>query len=238
MCSRFVLNHSSLLLQQWYEAACIPEFEPRFNIAPGNAIPTVHQDAIGYAIKIMRWGFIPAWVDNPAVAPMLHNARGETVAEKPMFRQSFSTRRCIIPASGYYEWKVGAGKKSRQPFYLSLRDGTPLSFAGIWESTVTSTGHVLDTCTIVTTKANSLVEPIHHRMPVLLAKEDWQAWLGIGATVSDLMPLLRPYPAEEMQAWEVDSAVDLALNDGPGLLQPLAGNIDSAGNTGNHPALL
>jgi putative SOS response-associated peptidase YedK len=224
MCSRFVLNHSSSLLQQWYSVVCVPDIEPRYNIAPGNAVQTLRATAEGHCMGPMRWGFIPAWAEDPVSAPMLHNARCETVAEKPMFRHALRTRRCLIPASGFYEWKAAPRQKFKRPFFLSLRDGNPLSFAGLWEVATTGHSQILETCTIVTSKANALVEAIHHRMPVLLDREDWAIWLDPAASINDLIPLMRPYPVNRMQAWEVTGAVDRTLLNDPGLTLPLAGD--------------
>lgn len=173
--------------------------------------------------SLMRWGFIPSWAKDPATMPMLNNARSETVAEKPMFRQAFRRRRCLIPASGFYEWKAVPGQRSKQPFYISLKDGTPMSFAGLWESARTANGETLDTCTILTTEANAALQPIHHRMPVLLDRQDWNVWLGTEpASEETLMRLLQPFDAERMQVWGVSHACNKVVNDNPSLLLPIA----------------
>jgi putative SOS response-associated peptidase YedK len=234
MSSRYVLNHPPHLLQQWYEILRMPDFHPHYNIAPGSTVLVVRATPTGRVCTASRWGFIPSWADDPSCVPMLHNARSETVAEKPMFRKAFRGRRCLIPASGYYEWQSASGRKLKQPYYISLRDGAPLSFAGLWDSALTTSGEAVDTCAIVTTKANTLIEPIHHRMPVLLARESWSAWLDPDTAVPNLLALLQPYPSEQMQAWEVADAVNRALNDDPALLLPRAGSKDG----GVQPALL
>lgn len=221
------MNHSPRHLQQWFEASRMPEFAPRFNIAPGNAVLAVRAAPLGRETVVMRWGFVPSWADDTASAPILHNARCETVAEKPMFREAFRSRRCLIPASGFYEWKSVARQKFKQPFYLSLRDGSPLSFAGLWDCTLTETGQAVEACVIVTTKANAIIEPIHHRMPVLLDREAWALWLDAEASVADLLALLRPHPPERMQVWEVAANVNCMLDDSPALLAPLAGKTDA-----------
>lgn len=226
MCGRYVMNHPPHLLQQWYEALRVPDFAPRYNIAPGSTVLVMRASPAGPMLSTSRWGFIPSWADDPGCVPMLHNARGETVAEKPMFRKAFRTQRCLVPASGFYEWQSATGKKVKQPYYISLRDGTPLSFAGLWDSVLGPSGDTLETCAIVTTKANALIEPIHHRMPVLLARESWAAWLNPATPLPELLALLQPYPGDQMQAWEVAPAVNRALNDEPALLLPLAGSED------------
>lgn len=235
MCGRFVLDHPSHLLRQWYELAHIVDIHPRYDIAPGHAVTVVRATASGNEMALMRWGFIPSWADDPSCMPMLHNARGETVAEKPMFRHAFRQRRCLIPATGFYEWKSAAGQKLRQRYYLSLRDGTPLSFAGVWDCASGVTGAAVETCAIVTTKANGLVEPIHHRMPVLLDREDWPLWLDADAAVPELLALLRPYPPDRMQLWEVADPHEGAATDDRAMLTPLAG---TDGGGGAQPALL
>lgn len=201
----------------------MPDFDARFNIAPSSSILTIRTNEKGLTGSLMRWGFIPAWAKDPGAMPMLNNARGETVAEKPMFRQAFRRRRCLIPASGFYEWKAVPGQKSKQPFYISLKDGNPMSFAGLWESSRAEDGSRVDTCTIITTEANEVLQPIHHRMPVVLERKDWDTWLS-PEPVEDarLMELIASSDAEKMQAWGVAHAVNKVTNDSPALLLPIA----------------
>jgi len=140
---------------------------------------------------------------------MLNNARCETEAAKPTFRQAFQRRRCIIPASGFYEWQALPGQKTKQPFYLSHQDGTPMSFAGIWETVSTTDGERLDTCAILTTGANAIMQPIHDRMPVILARDSWDAWLIPGpVNLGQLQALMAPPDPENLQACRVSTAVN------------------------------
>lgn len=194
----------------------------RYNIAPGSPVLVVRAFPGMREMSTMRWGFIPAWADNPASVPMLHNARAETVAEKPMFRLSFRRRRCLVPASGYYEWHSDAATRRKHPFYLSLHDGSPISFAGLWDAATLPNGQVIETCAIITTKSNALVEPIHNRMPVMLDRQNWEQWLDEQTQVADLLAMLQPYPSERMQAWEVGDDVNRAASDTPALLLPRA----------------
>ncbi|HEV2612833.1 MAG TPA: SOS response-associated peptidase [Noviherbaspirillum sp.] len=222
MCGRFSLHHQPDALQDWYKAP-MPEYVQHFNIAPTASIVVVRSDAGSRAGTRMRWGFIPSWAKDPAALPMLHNARGETVAEKPMFRRALRKRRCLIPASGFYEWKAVLGQKSKQPFYVSLKDDSPMSFAGLWECGRTVEGELLETCTIITTSANDMLAPIHHRMPALIDPADWDLWLD--TEIEDVaLPasLLRPFDAERMQVWGVSHAVNRVANDEPKLLLPIA----------------
>lgn len=201
----------------------MPDFDVRYNIAPGSHIVAVRATAQGRSGCMMRWGLIPSWAKDPASLPMLHNARGETVAEKPMFRQAFKRRRCLIAASGFYEWKAVPGQKSKQPFYVSFKDGNPMSFAGLWETAKTPDGGTQDTCTIITTEANAVLEPIHHRMPMILDRRDWKRWLDPEVVdAAPLLDLIKPFDADNMQAWGVSHAVNKVANDDPKLVLPIA----------------
>jgi putative SOS response-associated peptidase YedK len=223
MCGRYTLQHAPEFIEAWFEAIFMPDYALRYNIAPGSNIIAVRNTADGQAGAIMRWGFIPAWAKDPASMPMLNNARGETVAEKPMFRQAFRRRRCLIPASGFYEWKAVPGQRSKQPFYISFRDGTPMSFAGLWETSKSTDGVKVDTCTIITTDANAVLAPIHHRMPVVLDREDWDTWLSTEPVANEMLEsLIKPHDADKMQAWGVSHAVNKVINDSPALLLPIA----------------
>ncbi|HYD95981.1 MAG TPA: SOS response-associated peptidase [Noviherbaspirillum sp.] len=223
MCGRFASNTPPWQLQQWYDALSYPDTAPRYNIAPGTMIAVVRDSPDGRAGSLMRWGFIPAWARDPSSMPMLNNARGETVAEKPMFRQAFRRRRCLIPASGFYEWKAVPGQRTKQPFFISFSDGTPMSFAGIWETSRKADGTSIDTCTILTTEANAVLAPIHHRMPVLVDRADWATWLAAEPVPdAELLQLVKPFDPARLQAWGVAHAVNKVVNDDPSLLQPIA----------------
>lgn len=209
----------------------MPDFPSRYNIAPGSIIAAVRQVPEGRIGSRMRWGFIPSWAKDPASMPMLHNARGETVNDRPMFRTAFRRRRCLIPASGFYEWKAVQGQQPKQPFYISFRDGTPMSFAGLWDTARTADGDTIETCTIITTEANAVLAPIHNRMPVIIDRKDWDTWLGTethaeeagtDSGVEMLNTLLVPFETGNMQVWGVAHAVNKVTNDNPALLQPIA----------------
>lgn len=201
----------------------MPAFDVRYNIAPGSRIVALRMSEQGRTGCMMRWGLIPSWAKDPAAMPMLHNARGETVAEKPMYRRALGRRRCLIPASGFYEWKTVPGQRSKQPFYVSHKDGSPMSFAGIWASAQAADGTMFDSCTIITTEANALLDPIHHRMPLLLKRDDWQRWLDPQPVdPACLLDLIAPCDAWNMQVWGVSHAVNKVANDDPKLLLPIA----------------
>ncbi len=190
---------------------------PLFNVAPTQAIPVVVETDQARELRTMRWGFRPSWSkDGGRPAPI--NARGETLTERPMFRGAVAKGRCVIPATGFYEWQSVVGRKARQPWYFQLKDGGPFGFAGLW----TPGPDGQDTAAIVTTAANALVAEVHDRMPVILARDAEADWLDRSETSpSAVLGLLAPYPAEAMAGWSVSSLVSSAANDGPELVRPL-----------------
>lgn len=242
MCGRFTLYADPEILIQQFALANIPEFAPRYNIAPTQPVALVRpvrkqsgdlsdvQDSAQDSAVVERdltyaiWGLIPSWAKDPTIGARMINARSETAAEKPSFRAAMRRRRCLIPANGFYEWqRVGKGK---QPYYISLRNDEPVAFAGLWESWAGPDGGVLDTCTILTTEPNELLADIHNRMPVILAQEDYADWLADGAELTPrevglLQHLLRPYDAEKMRAYPVSTYVSRAGNEGPDCIAPL-----------------
>ena len=201
---------------------------PSWNIAPSTRICSITADpAGGRHLLRMRWGLIPSWAKDASIGHKLANARGETVAEKPSFRSAFKQRRCIIPASGFFEWKSEQGVK--QPWYVSLKSGEPMAFAGLWETwharneTGDENGEVaaITSCCIIITAANVLMEPIHDRMPVILDREQWSTWLSPQVHQADkLLPLIRSHDATSMQVWPVTREVNrVGLRDDAGLVE-------------------
>lgn len=177
MCSRFILTIPPDVLARLFgivEASAA--WDARFNIAPGQDIVLVRADGAERRGATARWGLVPAWAKDPAIGHKLVNARVETLAEKPSFREAFRRRRCIIPASGFYEWRPG---RDAQPYRIAMRDDAPFAFAGLWERWSGPDGP-RDTCVIVTTEASRTVSPIYHRMPVILEPDDCGAWLDAG----------------------------------------------------------
>jgi putative SOS response-associated peptidase YedK len=219
MCGRYALKASPAEIVAAFGLAECADFSPRYNIPPGTDIPVVRLSPEGKRVlHLLRWGLIPHWAKDPAIGAKLNNARGESVAEKPSFREAFRRRRCLIPASGFYEWQAPAdGGKLKQPFYVSLAGGQPMALGGLWESWQSPDGGIVRTCCIVTTAANELMAPIHDRMPVIVAPEHWQDWLAAPAEAA--LPLVAPAPASGMRAWPVNRRVSRTVDDDAGLTE-------------------
>ena len=199
------------------------ENSPRYNVAPTQAVLTVTNRDVRHA-EYMRWGLIPSWAKDASIGNRMINARGETVAQKPSFRNALQRRRCLVLADGFYEWqKVGKGK---QPMRIVLKSREPFAFAGLWESWRNPEGETIRSCTIITTEANDLLRPIHERMPVILPRELEEFWLDGDVTDSAaLTDVLSPYPDEPMEAYEVSPLVNKATNNGADLVVPVGGGL-------------
>jgi putative SOS response-associated peptidase YedK len=225
MCGRFTLHTAPGLLAELFDLPAEPYLAPRYNIAPTQPVAIVRTQGADAAREwaLVHWGLIPSWSKDPSIGARLINARAETVEEKPSFRAAFRRRRCLIPTDGFYEWqRVG---KAKQPYYITLEEGAPFAFAGLWETWVGPDGSALDSCTIVTTEANALMEPLHTRMPVIVDPEDYGLWLGRGAEtpkdeLGGLVDLLRPYPPERMAARTVSKYVNSPFNEGAECIAP------------------
>jgi putative SOS response-associated peptidase YedK len=226
MCGRFALNETPVKLAEHFDLSGDLDLSPSWNIAPSSRICSIAADVDGRRHLLrMRWGLIPSWAKDASIGNKLSNARGETVAEKPSFRSAFKQRRCIIPASGFYEWKSAQGVK--QPWYVSLKSGEPMAFAGLWETwhpkDAKSEAETITSCCIITTGANALMEPIHDRMPVILDREQWSTWLSPQVHEADkLLPLIHQHDPDAMQAWPVTREVNrVGLRDDAGLAERL-----------------
>lgn len=222
MCGRFALAATGEEVAAHYQLAEVPFIAPRFNIAPTQPVAAVRLD-LGGARQLthFQWGLIPSWSKDPSMGSKLINARAETASEKPAFRAAFKRRRCLIPATGFYEWQaVGKGK---QPMYIHGAGGGLLSLAGLWEIWHAPDGGELATCTILTTSPNDLMEPIHNRMPLILDPGDYDMWLDPSTEVDQLNHLLRPFATDELAAYPVSTAVNRPQNDSEACIAPLAG---------------
>jgi putative SOS response-associated peptidase YedK len=194
-----------------------PNWEPTWNMAPTRDAPVVrlHPETRVRHLDLLRWGLVPNWAKDPKSVRQPINARAETAATSPMFRDALVRRRCLVPADVFYEWQATA--EGKQPFAIARTDGQPMVFAGLWEGWRGADGTVMRTFTIVTTGANATLRPLHERMPVVLEAPDWPAWLG--ETEIDPAPLLRA-SAAEFRVWRVGKAVNNVRNDSAALLEP------------------
>lgn len=223
MCGRFTLTASPSDLQQVIPTLQIPDsLQPRYNIAPAQPIPTLlnHPDR---RLSWQRWGLIPRWAKDPAIGHKLINARAETLSQKPSFRDPLRRQRCLVLADGFYEWRAQTSRK--QPIYIHLTDRRPFAFAGLWDRWRDPQGQWITTVTLITTQPNALVQPIHSRMPVILSPADFDLWLSpqtySGADLEPLLALLRPYPAEAMQAYPVSTQVNSPQRDDPDCIRSI-----------------
>jgi len=220
MCGRFVITSPPAALREMFGYAEQPNFPPRHNIAPTQPIPVVIVENGGRHFRLMRWGLLPAWVKDPRQFTLLINARGETVQDKPAFKNAFKRRRCLIPADGYYEWQAADGRK--RPFFIHRRDGHPFGLAGLAETWTGPNGEELDTVAIVTAAASRDLAVLHHRVPVTIAPEDFARWLDCAAFAADAAMDLLHAPAEGEFAWhEVSIRVNHVANDDAQLILPI-----------------
>jgi putative SOS response-associated peptidase YedK len=195
---------------------------PRYNIAPSQPI-VVLLGSDPRTLTVVLWGLVPFWAKNPSIGSRLINARAETVDEKPAFRTSFKSKRCLILADGFFEWMKVPGRREKTPMHISLKDGRVFAFAGLWSHWQGPDGTELTTATIITTSPNALVSDIHNRMPAILAPEVHSLWLDTAHFErSRLKELLRPFPAEEMRAVPVSRAVNNVRHDAPDCIEPAA----------------
>lgn len=226
MCGRFALKAPPAEVITQFGLQTCPDFAPRFNIAPTSDVLVIrHKPDTGRVGQLVRWGLVPSWAKDPSIGAKLNNARAETVAEKPSFRASFAKHRCLIPASGFFEWcpVSEGGKVRRQPYYIRPADENGLfALAGLLARWRSEAGYDLITTCIITTGPNGVMEPIHDRMPVILAPEAWEAWLGAeNAPTVALKGLLVPAPEAGMVAYPVGMAVNRTGVEGEELIQPL-----------------
>ncbi len=220
MCGRFALATEKHILEMLYQLEIRPDFDllPRYNIAPSQKVVACRlaPEAPKRELVALKWGLIPFWADDPAIGSRMINARSETVASKPSFRDAFKKRRALVPISGFYEWKKEEGGK--QPYYICRRDAKPFSLAALWELWDKGSEPV-ESCTIITTTANTLIAPLHERMPVIIGSQDYQCWLDPHSEAEALQELLQPYPPKELVSYPVSRLVNSPANEGPELIE-------------------
>lgn len=238
MCARYTLKSTADVLQQEFELPELPELPPRYNIAPTQAVLAIRESDAGVReATFLHWGLIPSWAKDPGIGTKLINARSETLLEKPSYRVAFKRRRCLIPADGFFEWHeesefpetdlfgevTKSGKTYKQPMWFHRKDERPFAFAGLWEYWETAEGGPIESCTIITTTANELLAQYHDRMPVILHREDYSAWLRKSdENANGLVSLLAPFPAEEMTAYDVTRKMSNPRYDFEDCIEPLS----------------
>lgn len=221
MCGRFTRKENFQKMAEQLGLKILPPWPPRYNIAPSQLVACVRTNPeTGDRECIdLKWGLVPSWAKDPAIGNRLINARGETVSEKPAFRRAFRQQRCLVLADGFYEWmREGKGK---QPYYVHLQDRRPFALAGLWERWEKQEP-ALETCTLITTGPNALMEPIHNRMPVILPERSYASWLDPGFNEpAYLKGLLHPFEAGQMETYPVSPLVNNPRNESPQCIQPL-----------------
>lgn len=236
MCGRFTLATPAEEWAALFGLDEVPSLPARYNIAPTQNVPIVragrearlrrrHEEPEGARgrpgreLALVRWGLVPHWAKEAGAGPTLINARSETVAEKPSFRDAFHQRRCLVVADGFYEWQATGGRK--QPYWIGMDDRRPFAFAGLWDRWQPEGAEALDSCTILTTDANEALRSLHDRMPVILDSHDYDRWLDPDVVTWDIEPLLRPYPPDRMAFFPVSTRVNWVDHDDPACIEPL-----------------
>ena len=222
MCGRFSATFSFREIKLRWNLQGDLSFEPRYNIAPSQSVPVIVRTEDRNEAKLMKWGLVPSWAPDPSIGNRMINARAETLLEKPSFRNLVSQRRCLIPADGFYEWRREGNRKV--PVWIHLKKKEPFAFAGLWDAwRNVEFGDVLNTFTIITTDPNTLLRPIHNRMPVIYDEAMGRHWLehSFGSWSMGLAAALRPWPAEYMEAHDVSPLVNSPENDSPDCIKPL-----------------
>jgi putative SOS response-associated peptidase YedK len=221
MCGRYDLNATPRMVEAVFANVNHEDFPPRYNIAPTQPVAVVRLLGGRRHLSLMRWGLVPAWVEDPRAFSLLVNARAETAAERPAFNGALRYRRCLFPATGFYEWQRGPGGR-KQPYWIRPRSERLIALAGLWETWSDRNGGEVDTACILTTSANATVAPIHDRMPVIIAPADFNRWLAsTGDPADDIGDLMRPPPDDLLEAVPVSDRVNDVDNDGPELQEPV-----------------
>ncbi|HVX98943.1 MAG TPA: SOS response-associated peptidase [Pseudorhodoplanes sp.] len=220
MCGRYSITTAPEAMRRLFRYAEQPNFPPRYNVAPTQPIPIVRLAEGRRQFALVRWGLLPAWVKDPAAFTLLINARGESVNDKPAFRNAMKYRRCLIPADGFYEWKRDG--RHKRPFFIRRADGAPFAFAGLWETWTGPNGEEMESAAIVTTDASPSISHIHHRMPVMLDPDQFEMWLDCRTVDAHAAAsLFRPRPDGDLAAQEISDRVNRVANDSADIQAPL-----------------
>lgn len=228
MCGRYAIKSPPEFLARLFgPLSRLPSFPAHYNAAPTQPLPIIRRDRKGAReMTLARWGLVPSWSKGPDARFSMINARADTVAIKPAYRAAFRHRRCLVPASGFFEWQAGKGGK--QAWYFTSADDTPFAFAGVWEDWLGADGSEIESFAIVVTDANDLVLPVHGRMPVILSPEEHARWLGEeDVPTRNVQALLKPFSVGKMTAWPVSRRVNSPTYDAPDILAPV--NVPSEG---------
>ena len=215
MCGRYSITTDAQQLAQRFEVDVPAQFAPRYNAAPTQNLPVIINPEGERSLQLFRWGLVPKWADDPAIGNKMINARAETIAQKPSFKEAYRKRRCLVLSDGYYEWQATASGK--QPMRFVLGDGDPFAFAGLWETWHEGVDQI-NSFTIITTSANELAAPIHNRMPVILNRDTESLWLNPNADPVQLHELLMPYAGDGLRVYPVSKAVNNPANDSPSII--------------------
>lgn len=225
MCGRTTLTITPDDLQRTFGYQVPPDYRPRFNQAPTQPLLALAEEEGATGFRTFRWGLVPFWAKDLTIGNRMINARAETVTEKPAYRTSFAKKRCLIVIDGFYEWKAATGGK--RPHRIRLRTGAPFTLAGLWDRWDRGP-EVVESCTILTTSANAAMAPIHDRMPVIVEEADRARWLSGSSEPEDLTTLLRSYPREDLEVYEVSTLVNRPSNDMPECIEPVDGPLPLA----------
>jgi putative SOS response-associated peptidase YedK len=228
MCGRYAITSAPEAIRRLFGYDEQPNFPPRYNVAPTQPVPIVRMMEGKRRFALVRWGFIPSWVKDPRTFSLLINARGESLGDKPAFRAAMRYRRCLFPADGFYDWRR-EGERVR-PYYVRLKGGGPMAFAGLWENWMGPHGEEMETAAIVTTRANRLLAPIHPRMPVIVPPDAFDLWLDSGKVdATTAAALIAPAPEDMLEMHEVSPAVNSAASDTPDLIAPVTAEAAARG---------
>lgn len=221
MCGRYVISSAPEAIRRLFNYGELPNFPPRFNVAPTQPVPVIVLENGIRQFRLMRWGFLPSWVKDPRKFALVINARSETVLEKPSFRNAMKRRRCLLPADGYYEWQTTSA--SKRPFFIQRRDGAPVGFAGVTETWIGPNGEELDTVAIITAAAPAEMAVLHDRVPVTIDPQDFDLWLDGDAVSAELAMAMVVAPPPGTFVWhEVSTAVNRVANDSADLILPFS----------------
>lgn len=216
MCGRYSLTTPADHLAEVFDVPPVTfDYRPRYNIAPTQDVPVVASDRHGKRLGLLRWGFVPAWAYDPTIGSRMINARAETLLDKPSFREAAESRRCLVPADGFYEWAKEGGRKI--PHWIHSPDREPLGFAGLWERWYSDGSEPVYSMAIITVDANEGIRHLHHRMPAIVPRANRKAWLDTQTSVSDALSLLKPYEGA-LVAYPVSTLVNSPANDEPGCI--------------------